>query len=285
MNLIKITPPPPKNPHDQALKAFIYLVKYSFALVISILYKIISKPAVTIPLLVGVFISIVSYTYGLKDAPVNMQYVYRDNKKELQYIDVRTIEEIETIEASLGEDNLVFDDDLFESIIEKKHKKIKITEKTCHYKVAELLPTFKAVEQTYQIPVAIVAAQYLLESNAGQSRLAKKANNFFGIKYTKSIKHFSKKDKHGNPVVLRAHDDCCTSKKCSNPDKFAVFETPYKCFMAYGKFLKQRRYKRLFNNKNYEDWAHGLKKCGYATDPNYAQSLIKLIKKYDLHNL
>jgi hypothetical protein len=284
MKLLKITPSP-KNPHDQALKAFIYLVKYGFALVIGILYKIISKPAVTIPLLVAVFISIVSYTYGLKDAPVNLQYVYRDNQKELQYIDVRTIEEIETIEASLGEDNLVFDEDLFESIIEKKKTKVKVTEKTCHLTIKELLPSFKAVEKTYKIPVAIVAAQYLLESNAGQSRLAKKANNFFGIKYTKNIKEFSKKDERGNPVVLRAHDDCCKGRGCSNPDKFAVFESPYKCFMAYGKFLKQKRYKKLFRSRYYKDWAYGLKECGYATDPNYAKSLIKIIQKYELNNL
>ena len=38
-----------------------------------------------------------------------------------------------------------------------------------------------------------------------------------------------------------------------------------------------------FDRYDYENWANGLKICGYATDANYANKLIKLVEKYNLN--
>ena len=118
------------------------------------------------------------------------------------------------------------------------------------------------------VPASITLAQGLLESGAGRSTLATKANNHFGIKCHKSWR--------GEKVY---HDD----------------DAPQECFRSYPKaedsfkdhsdFLRYYdRYKFLFDLEitDYKGWCYGLKKAGYATDPAYATKLIDLIEKYDL---
>ena len=129
-----------------------------------------------------------------------------------------------------------------------------------------------AIEQQikHRIPAAITMAQGLLESSAGQSELAVKANNHFGIKCAG--------DWVGRTYT---HDD----------------ETPNECFRQYASaadsyedhslFLQRKRYESLFALPlaDYKGWAHGLKACGYATDPKYADKLIRIIEQYNLQSL
>jgi flagellum-specific peptidoglycan hydrolase FlgJ len=131
-----------------------------------------------------------------------------------------------------------------------------------YYKLAQ-----KQYKQT-KIPASIILAQGLVESAAGKSGGAKIANNHFGIKC------FSKK-----------HKWCCV-KACddSNKDSFRIFETVEECYAEHSKFLKKPRYKKLFSyGTDYVRWARGLKECGYATDKNYARTLISTIRKYKLN--
>lgn len=122
----------------------------------------------------------------------------------------------------------------------------------------------------HNIPVSITLAQGLLESNAGSSRLATKANNHFGIKC------FSRTCRKGH--CMNATDD-------SHKDFFVVFGSGEESFRARSKFLCKDRYKHLLRLKRseYKKWAHGLKKAGYATDPNYAQKLIAIIENLKLY--
>ncbi len=118
------------------------------------------------------------------------------------------------------------------------------------------------------IPASITLAQAMLESANGNSSLARFANNHFGIKCTpdwKGKKYYKDDDKR---------NDC-----------FRVYKDPESSFYDHTEFLKRPRYQALFKLKStdYKGWAHGLKKCGYATDPNYPQMLINLIERYDLH--
>ena len=127
-----------------------------------------------------------------------------------------------------------------------------------------------AVREMYRsgVPASITLAQGLLESAAGQSRLATKGNNHFGIKC-----HNDWKGK-----TMRADDD--RPKEC-----FRVYGSPEQSFRDHSDFLRYRdRYKFLFELKitDYKGWAHGLKKAGYATDPGYAGKLIDYIERYDL---
>jgi len=130
-----------------------------------------------------------------------------------------------------------------------------------------------AVEDMHQygIPASIKIAQALIESRSGQSKLARKNNNFFGIKC------FSKKCAKGH--CTNAYDD-------HHKDFFRKFSSPVDSWKAHSRLLSQGRYKPLHNYKlDYKKWAEGLKKVGYATDKNYARKLISVIKKYKLNKL
>lgn len=127
------------------------------------------------------------------------------------------------------------------------------------------------------IPASIKMAQALLESGAGTSTLARKANNHFGIKCGGGWNGES---------FYREDDDYYKGeliKSC-----FRKFGSAHESFMAHSEFLmNQRRYGFLFelDGKDYKSWAKGLRKAGYATDKQYAYKLIELIEKYELYVL
>lgn len=120
------------------------------------------------------------------------------------------------------------------------------------------------------IPASITLAQGLLESGNGNSKLAREANNHFGIKCTP--------DWTGGKSY---HDDD------QKNDCFRKYKDAAQSYEDHAKFLQKPRYAALFELKptDYEGWAKGLKKAGYATDPAYPQKLIALIERYRLHEL
>jgi len=123
-------------------------------------------------------------------------------------------------------------------------------------------------QREHKIPASIVLAQGLLESGAGLSAFAKESNNHFGIKCN---------DWTGDKIY---HDDD------QKGECFRKYDQVLDSYEDHATFLKTRpRYSFLFdlNPTDYEAWAHGLKKAGYATDPTYAFKLISLIEVYDLH--
>lgn len=119
------------------------------------------------------------------------------------------------------------------------------------------------------VPASITLAQGILESNAGQSVLATKGNNHFGIKCHNDWKGKTMKMDDNAP------------KEC-----FRVYPNAEASFRDHSDFLRSRdRYKSLFELKqtDYKGWARGLKKAGYATDPGYADKLITIIEDYELY--
>lgn len=132
------------------------------------------------------------------------------------------------------------------------------------YKIAQ-----KEME-TFKIPASITLAQGLLESNVGESRLATKNNNHFGIKC------FSRKCKKGH---------CSNFTDDSHKDFFRKYRSAWESFRAHSQLLKADRYKGLYklSTTDYQGWAKGLKQAGYATDPKYAEKIIELIKDLGLH--
>ena len=126
-----------------------------------------------------------------------------------------------------------------------------------------------AIEQMrrYKIPASITLAQALLESGAGSSYLATHANNHFGIKVSSdwSGPHVKQDDDRKN-------------------EKFRKYKNVADSYEDHSKFLLKDRYKRLFDldPMDYKAWARGLKACGYATSPTYANRLITIIETYEL---
>jgi LysM repeat protein len=120
------------------------------------------------------------------------------------------------------------------------------------------------------VPAAITLAQGIHETEAGTSVLVKKSNNHFGIK--------CKDEWRGQSV---SHDDDARGE-CFR--KYSAAEDSYK---DHSDFLRTRpNYASLFtlDPTDYQGWAYGLKKAGYATNPKYAQVLIKLIQDYNLED-
>ncbi|GAA4823346.1 hypothetical protein GCM10023331_04760 [Algivirga pacifica] len=150
----------------------------------------------------------------------------------------------------------------------------------------------------YHIPASITLAQAALETGYGQHVTG---NNFFGIKdKTGALKnpsvtteYFDEKEYQSNYLKIKDSQVITISGKklykCTIKDTFAHYPSAWASFRAHSKHLSNnKRYHTLFTKgKNYEAWASLLgstKKggIGYATDPNYGQSICRIIQKYHL---
>lgn len=121
------------------------------------------------------------------------------------------------------------------------------------------------------IPASITMAQAILESGDGNSPLARYGNNHFGIKC------------HADWTGEVMHIDDDEKGEC-----FRKYKNPYQSFVDHSEFLRSRpRYAFLFEYPvtDYKSWAVGLKKAGYATNPQYDELLIKIIESNKLYEL
>jgi LysM repeat protein len=140
--------------------------------------------------------------------------------------------------------------------------------------IREYIDTYKdlAIEEMKRsgVPASITLAQGIHETGAGQSNLVRKSNNHFGIKC-----------KTGWTGQSVSHDDDARGE-C-----FRKYDDPADSYRDHSDFLKNRaHYAFLFelDPTDYEAWAYGLKKAGYATNPKYPLILIKLIRDYNLQD-
>jgi Mannosyl-glycoprotein endo-beta-N-acetylglucosaminidase/LysM domain len=118
------------------------------------------------------------------------------------------------------------------------------------------------------VPASIILAQGIHETSAGTSDLVIASNNHFGIK--------CKAGWTGQTVY---HDDDARGE-C-----FRSYDAAADSYRDHSDYLSQTpRYAFLFklDPEDYEGWAYGLKKAGYATNIKYSQILIKLVEDYDL---
>ena len=118
------------------------------------------------------------------------------------------------------------------------------------------------------VPASITLAQAIVESNSGESNLAKNHNNHFGIK--------CKSDWTG----AKTYQDDDAKQEC-----FRAYDAAELSFKDHSNFLKNRpNYVDLFLLDPVDDtaWAYGLKKAGYATATDYPKKLLKIIDDYEL---
>lgn len=149
-----------------------------------------------------------------------------------------------------------------EIVIEKQETVYRYVKRYADVAVAEM--------KKYGIPASITLAQGLLESDAGESRLALVNNNHFGIKC------FSKNCRKGH---------CANFTDDSHKDFFRKYSNVWESYRAHSSFLQRKRYAHLqkLGTSNYVGWAHGLKAAGYATDKKYANKLIQIIEALELN--
>ena len=146
---------------------------------------------------------------------------------------------------------------------EKRRKQLKYVKRFVKVAQAEM--------EKYGIPASITLAQGLLESNVGESKLATRNKNHFGIKC------FSRSCKKGH---------CSNFTDDSHKDFFRIYKSSWESYRAHSLLLRRSdRYSNLFSlgPKDFRGWAHGLTKAGYATDKQYGHKLVNLIEELGLH--
>ncbi|WP_118972171.1 glucosaminidase domain-containing protein [Taibaiella koreensis] len=145
-------------------------------------------------------------------------------------------------------------------------------QKSYNEQVQDYIAQYKSLAITEQqrtgIPASITLAQGIFETAAGSSELCQNASNHFGIK--------CKNTWTGETYTYTddAKDEC-----------FRKYVSAVHSYKDHSDFLKNnKRYSSLFDLSptDYAAWAYGLKRCGYATNPQYAKKLIKTIEDFRL---
>lgn len=127
----------------------------------------------------------------------------------------------------------------------------------------------------YRVLPSITVAQAILESGWGQSSLSTSAHNLFGIKGSYN----------GHSVVMRTREVYGGRSVYVNAN-FRAYANNSESVTDHGRFLNvNSRYRNLLGDTNYVSVANKLRQDGYATDPSYANSLINLVRTYNLTQL
>ncbi len=140
------------------------------------------------------------------------------------------------------------------------------------YTIEQYIEKFAPLAQNemalFGIPASITLAQGILESNYGNSELTRNAKNHFGIKC------------HSGWTGKGYYMDDDSAKEC-----FRVYDSDAESYRDHSNFLKGReRYAFLFELEptDYKSWSKGLQRAGYATNPQYANLLIRIIEERNL---
>lgn len=152
--------------------------------------------------------------------------------------------------------------------------------------ISSAVPGAQRSEKELGVPASVTIAQAILESAWGQRHMGN-ANNYFGIKAqvkdgkvtygdiaTGYVERITKEyDKNGRPYTTVAY--------------FRAYRNMADSILDHGVFLTGKRYRKALDayakSRDADEYARGIHDAGYATDPKYAQSLISLMKRYDLH--
>jgi flagellum-specific peptidoglycan hydrolase FlgJ len=142
------------------------------------------------------------------------------------------------------------------------------------------VPAAQAAQRRWSVPASVTIAQAILESsNAagwGQSELTRTANNLFGVKahHLTDPSSYVELPTH---EVLNNHLDLVEAR-------FERYETPAESFEDHAKLLAMaRRYRPAMAVRgDVQSFCEQLERCGYSTNPQYAETLEKLIRIYDL---
>ncbi len=158
-----------------------------------------------------------------------------------------------------------------------------MTRRTAEDSIRQYIQQHKefAIAEMYRmgIPASIKLAQGILESRYGTSELATAANNHFGLKATREWKgHIYYVYSQEWNAHLRRSEKVISA--------FRAFPTGAESYRHHSDFVRYREHYRhlfKFSRFQYREWAQGLSKAGYATDPEYANKLISLIERFQLY--
>lgn len=145
--------------------------------------------------------------------------------------------------------------------------------------IKQTLDAAQGVQREYKVPAAVAMAQSILESGWGDSSLSRTYHNYFGIKCT------SQKSPFQQGCVSLQTKEYSASGSTTIVDGFRTYATTADSFSDYGRLLTSlSRYRAAFDHTDDPDqFIRAIAAGGYATDPAYADSVIKIMKQYDLY--
>ena len=126
-------------------------------------------------------------------------------------------------------------------------------------------------QRQYGIPASVTLAQMAFESDWGRSTLARRGNNYFGIKCSPQWLA------DGKPYSLHNDD--------KPNEKFCNYATVEESIEHHSRLLMSDRYSRCrqYAPTDYHNWLVSLKAAGYATARNYVQLCEQIIKRHKLY--
>lgn len=126
------------------------------------------------------------------------------------------------------------------------------------------------------VPASVTIAQGILESEWGRSGLAKKGQNYFGIK--------SKSGPGPAGIITMATWEVLGGKDVTVKDGFKAYHNLYESVMDHGRFLlTNTRYAKAFQTSDPKEFTKRMHEAGYATDPSYTKKVVGLMDKYNLY--
>lgn len=141
--------------------------------------------------------------------------------------------------------------------------------------IEKMVPKAQELQETYHVLPSIIISQAVLESNWGQSELAQKENNYFGIKDAKEGAIYSTKEYYDDWVTMDEPFKVYSSFEESMDDHAKL--------LAFGTSWDNLHYSEVIEATDYQSAAFALQEAGYATDPTYANKLIRIIETYELY--
>ncbi len=141
----------------------------------------------------------------------------------------------------------------------------------------ELSPHAQEIQEKYGILTSITLAQAILESDWGQSGLAQKANNLFGVK-----------GKPPQPIVTMSTKEFVDGEWIEVDANFRKYKDWNESLDAHAELFlngttwNEDKYNGVVAADDYKKAAQELQTAGYATDPDYAEKLTTIIESHDL---
>ena len=140
--------------------------------------------------------------------------------------------------------------------------------------IAEVSPFAVESALTTKIPASFVIAEGALESGWGESRLYREALNMFGVKADPSWE---------GPALTMVTREFIKGTWCVIPARWRKYSSLAECIADHAKFFQtNKRYAGCFTARDGIEFAQGIAKAGYATDPSYAKKLTSIINEHGL---
>lgn len=143
---------------------------------------------------------------------------------------------------------------------------------------AKLMPHAQEASQATGIPARFMLGQAALESGWGKREIraadGTPSHNLFGVKAGSNWK---------GPVVETVTTEYVNGVAQKSVERFRAYDSYADAFRDYANLLRGNpRYAgvmaQVAQGLDAEGFAHGLQRAGYATDPNYADKLSRIIK-------